>query len=44
MSPRLTVIGNPTKVDDLDAVRTTLADACARHGWAVPDVVETTRG
>ncbi len=42
MSPRLTVIGNPTKVDDLDAVRTTLADACARHGWAVPDVVETT--
>lgn len=42
MSPRLTVVVNPTKVDDLDAIRSTLEDACARHGWEPPEIVETT--
>lgn len=39
---RLTVVVNPTKVDDLDATRALVADACRRHGWSEPTFVLTT--
>ncbi len=39
---RLTVVYNPTKVEDLEAVQSVVADACARHGWEAPTWVATT--
>ena len=39
---RLTVVVNPTKVDDLEAAKTLLSQVCRRHGWAEPTWVETT--
>jgi len=36
------VVINPTKFDDLDAVRAVLSQACRRHGWAEPMLIETT--
>jgi len=39
---RLTVVYNPTKVDDLDQVKSVLAKACARHSWDEPTWVATT--
>ncbi|MGG5260751.1 diacylglycerol/lipid kinase family protein [Phycicoccus avicenniae] len=39
---RVAVVVNPTKFDDLDAVRATLARVCAEHDWADPLVLETT--
>lgn len=38
----LTVVVNPTKVDDLDAARALLTEVCQRHGWHEPTWVETT--
>ena len=39
---RAAVVVNPTKFDDLDAVRTTLARACAAADWDEPLLLETT--
>ena len=39
---RLTVVYNPMKVDDLDADRKAVAEACRRHGWEEPRWIETT--
>ena len=39
---RLTVVVNPTKVDDLAEAQALLADVCQRHGWHEPTWVETT--
>lgn len=37
------IIVNPTKVEDADALRTTVAKACADAGWETPVVIETTK-
>lgn len=42
ISRRLTVVVNPTKVDDLEAAKTMLSQGCQRHGWPEPTWVETT--
>lgn len=39
---RLTVVVNPTKIEDLSAVKTLVGDVCRRHGWDEPHWVETT--
>lgn len=39
---RLTVVVNPTKVDDLDAAQALLAHVCRLGGWHEPTWVETT--
>ena len=39
---RLTVVYNPMKVEDLDADRKVVADACRRQGWDEPAWIETT--
>ncbi|MDC5696618.1 diacylglycerol kinase family protein [Intrasporangium calvum] len=39
---RLTVVYNPIKVEDLDADRRVVAEACRRHGWDEPRWIETT--
>src|SRR3954452_10011394 len=39
---RAAVIINPTKFDDLDAVREQVTRACRAQGWAVPLFLETT--
>ena len=39
---KLTVVVNPTKVDDLNAAQALLAAVCQRHGWHEPTWVETT--
>jgi diacylglycerol kinase (ATP) len=36
------VVVNPTKVDDIDALRTNVAKRCADRGWDDPVVLETT--
>lgn len=36
------VVVNPTKVDDIDALRTNVAKRCADRGWDDPVVFETT--
>ncbi len=41
-SRRAAVIINPTKFDDLDAVRSQVSKACRSHGWAEPLFLETT--
>ncbi|EWT03236.1 diacylglycerol kinase [Intrasporangium oryzae NRRL B-24470] len=38
----LTVVVNPTKVEELDAAKKVVADACALHGWESPRWIETT--
>lgn len=40
--PLAAVVVNPTKVDDAEAVRATIARVCAEHGWAEPLWLETT--
>lgn len=37
------VIVNPTKVDELEELRTTVAKACAEAGWDEPVLLETTK-
>ena len=37
------IVVNPTKVDDLDGLRTTISKACADVGWNEPTVIETTK-
>ncbi|GAB3598044.1 diacylglycerol kinase family protein [Angustibacter peucedani] len=39
---RAAVVVNPTKFDDLDAVRAQVSAACRTHGWAEPLFLETT--
>ncbi len=39
---RVAVVVNPTKFDDLDAVRATLGAVCEAHDWAAPELIETT--
>ncbi|HMM94254.1 diacylglycerol kinase family protein [Phycicoccus sp.] len=39
---RVAVVVNPTKFDDLDGVKATLAKVCAANDWAEPEVHETT--
>jgi diacylglycerol kinase family enzyme len=39
---RFSIVFNPTKVDDLDAARQVVADACRRHDWAEPEWIATT--
>ena len=39
---RAAVIINPTKFDDLDAVREQVTRVCRQHGWAEPLYLETT--
>lgn len=39
---RVAVVVNPTKFDDLDAVRATLARVCEAQDWAPPELHETT--
>jgi diacylglycerol kinase (ATP) len=39
---RLTVVYNPVKVDDLEATKSMVAAAAARHGWSEPSWIETT--
>ncbi|WP_353507527.1 diacylglycerol kinase family protein [Intrasporangium sp.] len=39
---RLAVVYNPTKVEDLEADRRVVAEACRRHGWEEPSWIETT--
>ncbi len=39
---RLAVVYNPMKVEDLDADRGVVAEACRRHGWEEPSWIETT--
>ncbi len=41
--PRAAVIINPTKFDDIEAVRGRLQRVCADHGWDEPMWLETTR-
>lgn len=41
-SRRAAVIVNPTKFEDVDAVRRQVEDVCARHGWESPLWLETT--
>ena len=36
------IVVNPTKFDDLDAVRATLGQVCEERGWQQPVLVETT--
>ncbi|MEO6713590.1 MAG: diacylglycerol kinase family protein [Mycobacteriales bacterium] len=37
------LVYNPTKVDDVDALRTTVEKACAEKGWEPPVLLETTK-
>lgn len=37
------IVVNPIKVDDLEALRTTVAKKCADAGWDEPMVIETTK-
>lgn len=37
------IVVNPTKVDDVDGLRTTVAKACADAGWDEPTIIETTK-
>lgn len=37
------IVVNPTKVDDVEELRTTVAKACADAGWDEPVVLETTK-
>ncbi len=39
---RVAVVVNPTKFEDLDATRRTLAAVCAEHDWDEPLLLETT--
>ncbi len=39
---RLTVVYNPTKVEDLGADQAVVSDACRRHGWDEPTWIATT--
>ena len=39
---RVAIVVNPTKFEDLDAVKASLARVCASHDWAEPEVYETT--
>lgn len=41
-SPRVAIIVNPTKFDDVEALRRRAQQACARAGWAEPLWLETT--
>lgn len=37
------IVVNPTKVADVDSLRTTVAKSCAEAGWDEPVIIETTK-